>query len=125
MDQSPASQNVPNSANNTPAQPKKWFRTNLFFGAVFVIAGLAISWGAILFGISQGSDSRPPSPAIISTVNGFELVGGLLIQSGIFFFWIIRPAFQKWWKTDNRWLFWVILAATLLLFCVLWGLFNS
>ncbi|HUC02147.1 MAG TPA: hypothetical protein VMA75_04595 [Candidatus Paceibacterota bacterium] len=54
----------------------------------------------------------------------------VLILIGVSGFWIIVPAFQKWWHTKKRWLVWVFLAigfilVPLLLYLIFWLLVFS
>jgi len=53
--------------------------------------------------------AEPFSDLFGVAVKGIECLAFTAIIVGILGFWLIIPAFQKWWHTKKEWIFWLLL----------------
>jgi len=88
---------------------KGWSLMNILIGAVFVISGWIID--AINGLVNLGAIG---SGKLSSAFYIWGWIGFSLIIFGILGFWLLIPAFQKWWHT-KRWLAWTFLTIAVLI----------
>src|SRR5438132_462771 len=99
---------------NKKLSARGWSRKNILTGCVLATVGYIVTIlnsSFSLFIVGNGKDS------VWFYIWG--LIGFALIVCGISGFWLVIPAFQKWWRTDRR-LVWLFLSIGIFMVYILW-----
>jgi hypothetical protein len=94
-----------------------------FLAVSFAILIYILDLFAVFGYVGDATRSLPPWYAILtSTIAGGTFI---LLIFGIFGFWLVIPAFQKWRHTKNEWIAWVFLAVSVFSIILFYNLLNT
>jgi hypothetical protein len=101
-----------------------WSRKNFIFGILFVVGGIILFFVDFYLAYLRVGDSER---AIPGWVYGLNLLSIAMALFGVLGFWLVIPAFEKWWHT-KKWLALIFLIVGIfagLLFFALHPIYKS
>jgi hypothetical protein len=102
-------------AKSDPNYGKGWSLINILNGLLFLAVAYATLTLTIFFGFLSVGDSER-SVSIYIYILGW--LGVVMLLLGSLGFWLVIPAFQKWWHTKDRWLAWLFLGIAVAIFSI-------
>lgn len=95
-------------------QEKKHF-SNIALGFISVAVGFLVIVVPNILALLQLNSPEAAKRSAINFIAGIGfLLGIAIIFFGVIGFWIIRPAYQRWWA-DKRYLVWIFIMLGILL----------
>jgi len=85
---------------------KGWTTKNIGRGLLFIGIGLISIFLATFIGLTGIDSGKIPPPIYINII---DVVALIFSAFGIFGFWFVITAFQKWRNTKKEWVAWMFL----------------
>ncbi|MDR3582025.1 MAG: hypothetical protein P4L67_01995 [Candidatus Pacebacteria bacterium] len=104
---------------NTKIKKRGWTAKNFLIGLVLVVLGYSINFLVGTFSLLFIGNGKP---SILFYV--WPGITFLFMAAGVFGFWCVIPAFQKWGHTQKQWIAWVFFGAVIVIIVAFIYLFS-